>query len=78
MIHHLEEECIQRQATERNCQKLPVSLVMKYCPTSTTCTNPASIQNLLTLLSCESDSIRTVAKEFDDLKSFHSAKESLP
>ena len=35
------------------------SFVMKCCPTSTTCTNPASIQNLLTLLSCESDLIRS-------------------
>ena len=26
-----------RQATERNCLKSPVSLVMKYCPTSTIC-----------------------------------------
>ena len=48
-----------RQATERNCLKSPVSFVMKYCPTSTTCTNPVSIQNLLTLLSCESDLIRS-------------------
>ena len=32
---------------------------MKYCPTSTTRTNPASTQNFLTLLSCESDLIRS-------------------
>ena len=32
---------------------------MKYCPISTTCINPASIQNLLTLFSCESNSIRS-------------------
>ena len=54
---------------------------MKHCPTSTTCTHPASIQNyLLTLLSCESDLIRSsiVAIEFDDVKGFHCAKELLP
>ena len=45
-----------RQGTERNWLKLPVSLVTKYCPTSTTRINPASLQNLLTLFSNESDS----------------------
>ena len=35
-----------------------MSFIMKYCPI-TTCTNLASIQNLLTLLSCESISIRS-------------------
>ena len=49
-----------RQATERNCLKLPVSLVTRYCPTSTIRINPASLQNLLTLLSGESDSIRSM------------------
>ena len=29
----------------------------KYCPTSTTCINPASLQNLFNLFSGESDSI---------------------
>ena len=33
-----------RQATKRNCQKSPVSLVTKYCPTSTTRMNPASFK----------------------------------
>ena len=46
-----------RQALAKNCS--PVSFVMKYCPISTTCMNPASIQNLLTLFSCESISIRS-------------------
>ena len=32
---------------------------MKYCPISTTLTNPASMQNLLTLSVCESLSIRS-------------------
>ena len=45
-----------RQATERDCLKLPVSLVTKYCPTSTTRINPASLQNLLALFSGENDS----------------------
>ena len=49
-----------RQATERNCLKSPVSLVMKYCPTSTIRINPASKQNLPILLSDESDSIRSM------------------
>ena len=49
-----------RQATERNCLKLPVSLVTKYCPTSTTRINPASLRNLLTLFSSESDNLLNV------------------
>ena len=36
------------------------TFVMKYCPTSTIRINPASLQNLLTLLSGESDSIRSM------------------
>ena len=48
-----------RQATERNCPKSPVSLVMKYCPNSTTRINPASIQNLLNWSCCDNFSIRT-------------------
>ena len=48
-----------RQATERHFLKSPVSLVTKYCPTSTTRINPASLQNLLTLFSCESNLIRS-------------------
>ena len=69
-----------RQATERICQKSPVSLVMKYCPTSTIRINPASIQNLLTLLSGESDSIRSMyfCHRIDDSEGFRSAKELLP
>ena len=49
MFHRLLEECVQRQATVLNCVKSPVSLVMKYCPFSTTLRNLASIQNLLNL-----------------------------
>ena len=46
-----------RQVFAKNCSSM--SLVMKYCPISTTLMNPASIQNLLTLFSCESLSIRS-------------------
>ena len=46
-----------RQALEKNCSS--VSFVMKYCLISTTCVNLASIQNLLTLFSCESNLIRS-------------------
>ena len=44
-----------RQAFASNCS--PLSFVMKYCRISTTCMNPASIKNLLTLFFCESNSI---------------------
>ena len=48
-----------RQATVLNCVRSPVSLVMKYCPFSTTLRNLASIRNLLNLSCCESLSIRS-------------------
>ena len=34
-----------RQATVWNCERSPVSFVLKYCPFSTTLRNPASLQN---------------------------------
>ena len=49
-----------RQATESvNCENSSVSVVMKYCPTSTVVRNPASVQNLLNLSCCENLSIRS-------------------
>ena len=48
-----------RQATAWNCVKSPVSLVMKYCPISTTFRNPASKQNLLNSSCCDNFSIRS-------------------
>ena len=42
-----------------NCEKFPVSVVMKYCPFSTTLRNPASIQNLPSISCCDSFSIRS-------------------
>ena len=57
MIRHFLEECIHDKPLQRTVLHCP--LVMKYCPISTTCINPASIQNLLTLFSCESNSIRS-------------------
>ena len=49
-----------RQATESvNCENSSVSFVMKYCPTSTTVRNPASVQNLLNLSCCDNFSIRS-------------------
>ena len=41
------------------CVKTPVSFVMKYCPTSITCIDPASLQKLFALLSGESNLIRS-------------------
>ena len=44
-----------RQATDsKNCENSSVSLVMKYCPTSTVFRNPASAQILNTRFCCES------------------------
>ena len=55
MLDRLGEECIR----DKPLNEIDLHFfVMKYCPTSTTRTNPASIQNLLTLLSGESDLIR--------------------
>ena len=51
------ERVYSRQTFAKNCS--PMSLVMKYCPISTTCKNPASMQNLLTLFSCEYILIRS-------------------
>ena len=48
-----------RQTTVLNCVRFSMSLVMKYCPSSTTLRNPASIQNLLNLSCCDSFSIRS-------------------
>ena len=48
-----------RQATARNCENSAMSFVMKYCPISTTVSNPASIQNLLKLSCCDRFSIRS-------------------
>ena len=69
-----------RQAIAPNCLTSPVSFVMKCSPTSTTWTNPSSIQNLLTLLSSESVwfVLDTVVMEHNDVTGFHSAKELLP
>ena len=39
-----------RKAAARNCKNSAVSFVMKYCPISTTCRNPASIQNFACVL----------------------------
>ena len=46
-----------RQVFASNCSQ--VFSVVKYCPYSTTCMNPAPIQNLFPLFSCESLSIRS-------------------
>ena len=43
-----------------NCENSSVCLIMKYCPTSTIFTNPASVQNLITRSCCESLSTRSV------------------
>ena len=48
-----------RQTAARNCENSAMSFVMKYCPISTECKNPASIQNLLNLSCCDSFSIRS-------------------
>ena len=48
-----------RQANAWNCERSSVFFVMKYCPISTTLTNPASIHNLLNLSCCDSFSIRS-------------------
>ena len=69
-----------RLATERNCLKSPVSLVTKYCPTSTTRTNPASSQNysLSFLVKTIQFVLCTVTIEFDDSKGFRSAQLTVP
>ena len=68
-----------RQALAKNCSS--VSLVTKYCPISTTCINPASIQNLLTLCFLV-EAIRYVldiaAIEDSGVMGCHSPKELLP
>ena len=49
-----------RHATESvNCENCSVSLVMKYCPTSTVVRNPASVQILSTRFCCDSLSTRS-------------------
>ena len=49
-----------RQATESvNCENFSVSFVTIYCPTSTMVRNPASVQNVITLSSCDNFSIRS-------------------
>ena len=42
-----------------NCENSSVSLVMRYCPTSTTVRNPATVQILITRFGCESLSTRS-------------------
>ena len=49
-----------QQATESmNCENYSVSLVIKYCPTSTVVKNPASVQNLITRSCCDNLSTRS-------------------
>ena len=48
-----------RLATARNWENSAMSFVMKYCPTSTTFSNPASMQNLLNLSCCDNFLIRS-------------------
>ena len=50
-----------RQATDSvNCENSSVSLVMKYCPTSTFVGNPASAPNLITRFCCDGLSTRSL------------------
>ena len=69
-----------RQATESvNCENSFVSLVMKYCPTSTVVRNPAFVQNLLTLSFCDNFSIISDIFAIEDLceHGHHNPKELL-
>ena len=48
MIRHFLEACIHDKFSQKICS--PVSFVMKCCPISTTCVDPASIQNFACVL----------------------------
>ena len=61
-----------RQATERNCLELPVSLVTRYCPTSTIRINPASLQNLACVLRAPPCSHRPVLEAYLGANTFPS------
>ena len=58
-----------RQATAKNCS--PVSLVMKYCPMSTTLRNPASRQNFACVLRAPPSSHRRVLEAHLGANNFH-------
>ena len=76
---HLIGRAYSRQATVLYCVRSPVSFVMKYCPTSTTLINPASMQifSIFLVVKASQFVLHIVAIEDFDSLGHHNSKELL-